>query len=156
MLRDLPAGNASFTCRAASYHRTPAFGGTFTNLMIPYLQKKNPTDYPKDERGLFPKSRAVLPPPLEREGERVQPDWLYKFLLDPTVIRPEVAMLLRMPKFNMSPEESKAIVNYFAATARSTNPGAGVTFPYLTIDQREKGFWTRTAGRARRAGSSTT
>ena len=146
VLRDLPAGN-TIELPTDGYHGTAAYGGTFTDLMIPYLQKKNSTDFPKDERGLFPKSRAVLPPPLMREGERVQPDWLYKFLLEPTVIRPEVTMLLRMPKFNMSPEESKAIVNYFAAVARSTNPGAGVTFPYLTIDQREKNYWTRIAGR---------
>ena len=41
-----------------------------------------------------------LPPPLFGEGEKVQSNWLYEFLLDPYPIRP--ATFLRMPKFNMS------------------------------------------------------
>jgi hypothetical protein len=85
----------------------------------------------------------VLPPPLVREGERVQPDWLYKFLLNPVAIRPEGYMVLRMPRFNMSPEEARALVNYFAAVSRLTNPGAGVTYPYVAIDQREEEYWKR-------------
>jgi mono/diheme cytochrome c family protein len=52
-------------------------------------------------------------PPLIGEGKKVQPEWLHAFLLDPHVIRP--AAFLRMPKFNMSPQEASAIVNYFAA-----------------------------------------
>jgi len=71
----------------------------------------------------------------------VQPDWLYNFLLDPTVIRPEGHMLLRMPKFNMSPEESRALVNYFAGSSRIMNPLVGLTAPYVKIDQKEKSFW---------------
>ena len=72
--------------------------------MVPYLMRKDPTKFPKEDAG---KSRAVLPPPLVREGERVQPDWLYKFLLNPGPVRPESYLLLRMPKFNMSPEEAR-------------------------------------------------
>ena len=34
------------------------------------------------------KVRSKVPPPLIREGERVQPNWLYSFLLDPPPIRP--------------------------------------------------------------------
>jgi cbb3-type cytochrome oxidase cytochrome c subunit len=54
-----------------------------------------------------------LPPPLFGEGRKVQTEWLHDFLLDPHPIRP--AVVLRMPKFNMSSAEATKLVNYFAA-----------------------------------------
>jgi mono/diheme cytochrome c family protein len=136
---DLPAGSELRLARGRYTEHHP-YGGTFTDLMVPYLMRKNPTLFDPKDPG---KSRAVLPPPLVREGERVQPDWLYKFLLNPGVVRPEGYMLLRMPKFNMSPEESRALVNYFAAVSRVTNPGSGVTYPYVNIEQRDREYWRR-------------
>ncbi len=62
-----------------------------------------------------------LPPPLVGEGKKVQSEWLYEFLLDPYPIRP--AVVLRMPKFNMSPDEASSLVNYFAAVD-------GADYPY--------------------------
>ena len=62
-----------------------------------------------------------LPPPLVGEGKKVQTDWLHDFLLDPHPIRP--AVVLRMPKFNMSPAEATKLVNYFAAVD-------GADYPY--------------------------
>ena len=62
-----------------------------------------------------------LPPPLIGQGMKVQPAWLHEFLLDPYEIRP--AVLMRMPKFNMSSEEAAALVNYFAARD-------GAPYPY--------------------------
>src|SRR3989442_1139671 len=117
--------------------RSDPYGGGFTELMVPYVLKKDSAR----GQGKAHDARSALPPPLVREGERVQPDWLYKFLLNPGVIRPEGHLYLRMPKFNMSPDESRALVNYFAAVAKVTNPGAGVTYPYLTIDQRDPDYW---------------
>jgi hypothetical protein len=64
-------------------------------------------------------------------------------LLNPGVIRPPEYMKLRMPKFNMSPEDARQLVDYFTGVARQTNPGAGVSAQYLTVDQREAGFWKR-------------
>ena len=55
-----------------------------------------------------------LPPPLHRQGHKVQPDWLHDFLLDPHPIRP--AVLLQMPKFNLSADEATRLVDYFAAS----------------------------------------
>ena len=86
------------------------------------------------------------PPPLLREGERVQPDWLYKFLLNPHPVRPmfpesSAGVLLRMPRFNLSPDDSRAIVNYFGAVSKLGNPGAGVTAPYVYIPQRDPEYW---------------
>ncbi len=85
--------------------------------------------------------RAVGPPPLLREGERVQPEWLYKFLLDPIKIRP--IAILRMPRFNMSEEEARALVDYFASVDKMEDPGMGLTEPFLAIPQRDENFWRR-------------
>jgi hypothetical protein len=86
-------------------------------------------------------ARSILPPPLHREGERVQPNWLYSFLLNPGIVRPQGYMILRMPKFNMSPEDARQLVDYFGGAARLNNPGAGVTAQYVTVDQKEPEFW---------------
>jgi hypothetical protein len=58
----------------------------------------------------------------------VQTEWLHNFLLDPYPIRP--AVVLRMPRFNMSPDEATKLVNYFAAKDN-------VEFPY-TFSQRRR------------------
>ncbi len=134
MQRNAPAGT-NIWLPHGKYSSAEPFGGTFAELMLTYLAKK---DSKFKDVG---KARAVLPPPLVREGERVQPEWLYKFLLNPGPIRPEDYLILRMPKFNMSPEESRALVNYFAAASRATNPGAGITYPYVSIEQRDEEYW---------------
>src|SRR5207245_8036261 len=53
------------------------------------------------------------------EGEKAQPDWLFKFLRNPHMIRP--ITVLRMPKFNMSADDAQAIVNYFGAVDKTQN-----------------------------------
>jgi cytochrome c2 len=63
---------------------------------------------------------AWLPPPLVGEGRKVQTAWLHDFLLDPHLIRP--AVVLRMPKFNMSSAEASALVAYFAAADNADYP----------------------------------
>ena len=67
-----------------------------------------------------------VPPPLVHEGAKVQPAWLYEYLLRPTAIRP--AAVLRMPRFNLSQPEAAALVGYFAAKA-------GASAPYLKPDE---------------------
>ena len=131
--RDIRAGTDLYL-PTGGYAAAPGLGGTWTDLMMPYLMATSSTDFPKDKPE---NARSVLPPPLHREGERVQPDWLYRFLLNPTVIRPDDYMLLRMPKFNLSPDEARAVVNYFTAVARLSNPGAGVTAPFVEVPQKD-------------------
>ncbi len=135
LMRDLPAGETAIVSYKDLLSRTAPYGGVLPELLVPYL----PTvaDEYKDKS----KARNVLPPPLLREGERVQPKWLHGFLLDPQMIRPQT--LLRMPRFNMSSEEATMLVNYFAAVDRQANPGAGITYPYLDIPQSEPEFWSR-------------
>jgi hypothetical protein len=115
--------------------RTSPEGGSFVDLLVPYLGQKdkfyqNYTD-----------ARASLPPPLMREGEKVQPSWLFQFLRDPQPIRPAANKILRMPKFNMSDDEAMALVNYFAAVDKLENPGGGLNYPYLAVPQRSDEFW---------------
>jgi mono/diheme cytochrome c family protein len=131
-LQDLP--------RSAQLAQADKVGGTLADLLTPYLMARNPTLYKQDALG-FQESgdaRAALPPPLLREGERTQPAWLYQFLRNPYKIRP--ATVLRMPRFNMSPDEAMTLVAYFAAVDRLANPAAGLHYPYETIPQRDAGF----------------
>jgi mono/diheme cytochrome c family protein len=120
--------------------RSDALGGTFGNLLVDYLIAQ---DKSKPEAERFYKdmdaARPAVPPALLREGEKVQSAWLYQFLLNPIKIRPMAR--LRMPKFNMSPSEAQALVNYFAAVDSMTNPGIDLTFPYETIPQRDERYW---------------
>jgi cbb3-type cytochrome oxidase cytochrome c subunit len=89
-----------------------------------------------------------LPPPLIREGVKVQTPWLTQFLQDPYKIRP--AAMLRMPRFHYGAHakfstfgkgesarpaltETRDLANYFAARD-------GAIFPYQEIPQREQAY----------------
>lgn len=73
-----------------------------------------------------------VPPPLFREGDKVQTDWLYRFLKDPEEIR-HTLNGLRMPRFNMSDEEARILANYFAAAD-------GSPYPYEAVPQAEPDY----------------
>jgi cytochrome c551/c552 len=91
-------------------HRRPTFGGDLTKLLLPraveYEKESNPQADGKQAYGW-------LPPPLIGQGHKVQTEWLHGFLLEPFPIRP--AVMMRMPRFNMSSKEASDLVNYFAA-----------------------------------------
>ncbi|MBM4070674.1 MAG: cytochrome c [Planctomycetes bacterium] len=109
------------------------YGGTFADLLVPYLISKK--DYPKNEMGDSADARIEVPPSLLGQGERTQTDWLYQFLLNPTQVRRMT--VLRMPRFNMSKEEAKILVSYFAGVEKINNPGIGLRYPYEEIPQQE-------------------
>ncbi|MGH7227562.1 MAG: hypothetical protein ACRELF_30490, partial [Gemmataceae bacterium] len=137
VIRNLPASSNIPINPDDLIARTDPWGGTFVDLMIQYMKPKEPD---------ADKVRSKTPPPLIREGERVQPNWLYGFLLNPPPIRPTNFMMLRMPKFNMSNEDARALANYFSGVSRRTNPGAGVSSEYVSVLEREDNYWrTRTA-----------
>lgn len=96
----------------------PEQGGYLARFLYPIVladeRKTNPGVNPDEAWGW-------VPPPLVNEGRKVQSDWLHNFLLDPYPIRP--AVVLRMPKFNMSSDEASALVGYFAAVD-------GAEYPY--------------------------
>ncbi|MEX2187033.1 MAG: c-type cytochrome [Pirellulales bacterium] len=104
----------------------PAWGGTAARLMMPLVYSLTKPARPSDLTG--DGTWALVPPPLIGEGKKTQTAWLYDFLLDPHQIRP--AAVLRMPKFNMSSDEARKLVAYFAAVD-------DVEHPY-TFDRRTR------------------
>ncbi|HWE39167.1 MAG TPA: c-type cytochrome [Isosphaeraceae bacterium] len=77
-----------------------------------------------------------LPPPLIREGRKVQTPWLTRFFKDPYPIRP--ATNLRMPRFHFGDAErtraeTATLANYFAAVDKAE-------FPYQDIPERERSY----------------
>jgi cytochrome c2 len=74
-----------------------------------------------------------LPPPLLREGKKVQTPWVSAFLKEPHPIRP--AVQLRMPRFNygktvnVRSKETEQLADYFAARDDSE-------FPYQMIPEQ--------------------
>ena len=98
-------------------------GGQFTEWLVGRLSG-----------GVFAnigKARQSSPPPLIKEGLKVQTPWLYNFLKNPDRIRHET--VLRMPQFNMSDAEARALANYFAAVD-------GAEYPYQDIPQRKPAY----------------
>jgi mono/diheme cytochrome c family protein/predicted nucleic acid-binding Zn-ribbon protein len=71
-------------------------------------------------KAYYEETPSFAPPVLNGEGAKVQPDWLFSFLKQPTPIRPWLS--LRMPTFNFSDEEASTLVRYFAATSDLKKP----------------------------------
>jgi cytochrome c551/c552 len=99
----------------------PARGGEFATWLVEELLRTD-SDMKREL------AWQASPPPLYREGVKVQTPWLYAFLKNPGKLR--YTTVLRMPKFNMTDEEAQALANYFAAVD-------GAPFPYTDIPQRE-------------------
>ncbi|MDE0638327.1 MAG: c-type cytochrome [Candidatus Poribacteria bacterium] len=71
-------------------------------------------------------AKQLAPPPLQAQGARVYPDWLFNFLKDPS--KPiRYGLKVRMPTFDMSDEEATTLVKYFSAL--DDEP-----FPYETLE----------------------
>jgi mono/diheme cytochrome c family protein len=103
------------------------YGGRFANVLSIYLKEDHPDKNKYVEPGPF------VPPYLNWQGERTQPNWLYQFLLDPIKVRE--LTVLRMPKFNMSGEDARALVDYFSAVGKRANPEIDLKFPYPKVPQ---------------------
>ena len=69
-------------------------------------------------------AKQVAPPPLKSQGARVYPDWLFKFLKEPSEIR--YGLKVRMPTFELSDDEATTLVKYFSEL--DDEP-----FPYETL-----------------------
>lgn len=140
-VRDIPAASTLQLSADAATSQAPAYGGAFANLLVPYVTDRSPGFNESQKKS----PQAALPPALTHEGEKVQPSWLFQFLKNPQPIRP--LTILRMPKFNMSDDEAMALVTYFAAVDKESNPGVTVNYPYMAVPQRDEGFWqTHAAG----------
>jgi hypothetical protein len=101
----------------AIQRRWEAWGGDLTRWLLPRVleiaKESNPAANGTE-------AWAWLPPPLHDEGRKVQPAWLHAFLLAPHPIRP--AVFLRMPKYNLAPDEASKLVAYFAAASATDFP----------------------------------
>ena len=73
-------------------------------------------------RRLYQDNLTLAPPILTGEGGKVQPDWLFGFLKDPSRTPLRTWLKVRMPTFQMSDAEATAIVEYFAASSRLAEP----------------------------------
>lgn len=114
--------NGRYVIPESSVRETvPGRGGDFTEWLIPKL-----TD--ELTAGDRNKARQSAPPPLYKEGRKVQTAWLFRFLKNPDQLR--YTTVLRMPRFNMSDDEAQALANYFAARDRAE-------YPYQRIPQQE-------------------
>lgn len=102
----------------------PARGGEFAEWLVKHLAPS---------RDLKEKALAwqMSPPPLYKEGLKVQTPWLFNFLRNPGRVRHTT--VLRMPRFNMSDSEAQDLANYFAAVD-------GAEFPYQLIAEREPAY----------------
>lgn len=95
----------------------PSSGGFLTRYLSPVvfeLEKQSNPNAKGDQ------AYGWLPPPLMGEGKKVQTAWLYDFLMEPYAIRP--AVFMRMPKFNLSPDDTSKLVAYFAAKDNASYP----------------------------------
>ena len=68
----------------------------------------------------FYEDKALAPPILTGEGEKVQAGWLFRFIKKPTLLRPWLKV--RMPTFGLSDEDTSALVEYFMAQSAKKNP----------------------------------
>jgi len=58
---------------------------------------------------------ALAPPPLDGAGARLQPQWLFDYLIAPSAVRPWLQV--RMPNARLGPAEAEAIARWLADRA---------------------------------------
>lgn len=78
-------------------------------------------------------NRDFLPPNLTPEGARVQSDWLFNFLKDPTIMSLRPWLSVRMPTFHFTDEEANLLTQSFAAQGNVTQFD---TSRYVNLDNR--------------------
>jgi cbb3-type cytochrome oxidase cytochrome c subunit len=117
------------TLNQTKIQKEPGVGGDFAWLYATYAQERRGESF----EGFWNR----LPPPLVRQGNKVQTPWFALFLRDPYLIRP--AAQLRMPRFHFGKvvgvpsRETEDLADYFAARD-------GAEFPYQTIPQQQVGY----------------
>jgi hypothetical protein len=119
----------TLTLEQSKVKTTPADGGNFAWLYSTSTAERTGAEF----SALWNR----LPPPLVREGLKVQTPWLSNFLKAPYMLRP--AVNLRMPRFhyrtadNSPADETSGLANYFAAHD-------GAEFPYQAIPEQTTSY----------------
>lgn len=111
-------------------YTVPARGGLFAEWLVDELLETGDSDLNAYL------AWQMAPPPLYLEGIKVQTPWLYRYLKDIVRVRHTVA--LRMPQYNLSDQEARALADFFAARD-------GAAFPYQRILQRSPDYLTQQA-----------
>ncbi len=108
----------------------PPWGGDLARLLYPaaLADARAAGAHP-----IGPEAWGWLPPALMHSGEAVRSDWLYEYLLRPYAIRP--ASTMRMPRYNLSAEETEKLVEFFAARSRAGFSYAGTPSPRRLPDE---------------------
>jgi cytochrome c2 len=60
-------------------------------------------------------NEAALPPNLAAEGARVQADWLWSYLHDPSQVKMRPWLSVRMPTFGFTDDQANAVIAYFTS-----------------------------------------
>ncbi len=66
-------------------------------------------------KSLLGNEEGVLPPNLAAEGARVQADWLWSYLHDPSRVQMRPWLKVRMPTFGFTDDQANTVISYFAA-----------------------------------------
>src|ERR1700747_673815 len=91
-------------------------------------------------------AQEQLPPKLLTEGARVDPEWLRKFLSNPSLsttdtdrngVRPYLKV--RMPTFSFSDNELRKLVRFFEALSQQPLPYIPEQVPTLTAKEKDMG-----------------
>ena len=133
----LPAGQAALNVPLkAERGRQAPYGGMYTDIHSRVLAKLERKSLVGDRGELMGSS----PPPLMREGQKVQPRWLLEFIQKPFGMRPSVFRHLKMPQFNMNEGEAQTLVNYFIAVDRQLEKPLGLEYYMPRPPQSLPGF----------------
>jgi cytochrome c2 len=62
---------------------------------------------------------AMLPPNLAAEGARVQADWLWSYLHDPSQVKMRPWLNVRMPTFGFTDDQANTVLSYFTAREKT-------------------------------------
>ncbi|GEM_PF-1273287 len=115
--------------------RSPQTGGAFSDLLHPILLRRIRA------QGLTAGDDEVwgwTPPALAHIGAAVRPDWLWRYLMSPYPIRPNVP--LAMPHYALTHEQAELLTAYLQAIAQAPpdrTPSSGARREKLARKQAE-------------------
>jgi len=80
---------------------------------------------------------GFAPPLITIEGSKVQPDWLFRFLQNPSTVRSWLK--IRMPSFEFTDKELNTLIAYFNAISQEVYPFQTPHDLQMTAAEREAG-----------------
>ena len=116
-----------FNCQAC--HIINAEGGTIQSSVSDWLIAYEGKD-PNDAKSIV---RSFSPPNLIGEGQKVQAEWLFGFLHEPSPIRPWLHV--RMPTYNFHSSDMNSIIKYFNYLDDQEFPFTDIYHPNLNKDE---------------------